>query len=73
MVGLRIMEILEEQNHTKYWLWKQLGMSYKNYDDIIKNKTSSIHFDTLEKISKALGVPVGDLFKEINDMGDKED
>ena len=67
MVRLRILEILEEQNHTKYWLWKQLGMSYKNYDDIIKNKTTSIHFDTLERLSKALDVSIGELFKEVNE------
>ena len=27
MVKLRILEILESQNHTKYWLFKQLDLS----------------------------------------------
>ena len=27
MVRLRVLEILAEQKHTKYWLWKQMDMS----------------------------------------------
>ena len=65
MVRLRILEILEEQQHTKYWLWKQLGMSYRNYDDMIKNRTKSIRFETLDRIADALGVPIGELFDKI--------
>ncbi len=69
MIRLRILEILEEQRHTKYWLWKQLGMSYKNYDDMIKNRTRSIRFETLDRISSALGVPVGELFEKTEEPG----
>lgn len=62
MVRLRILEILEEQNHSKYWLYKQMGMSYQNFNKIVNNETSGIRFDNLDKISQLLGVPVGDLF-----------
>ena len=27
MVRLRVLEILQEQNHTKYWLFKQMDLS----------------------------------------------
>ena len=65
MVRLRILEILEEQNHTKYWLYKRMDMmSYRNFQNIVENKTSSIRFETLEKLSTILEVPVGDLFIE---------
>lgn len=67
MVRLRILEILEEQHHTKYWLYKQMEMSYQNFNKLVTNQTSSIHFDNLDTISKILGVPVGDLFEQTND------
>lgn len=69
MVRLRILEILTEQHHTKYWLWKQMDMSYQNFNRIINNETSSIRFDNLDKISQILNVPVGDLFEQTNNNG----
>ena len=62
MVRLRILEILEEQNHTKYWLYKQMDMSYQNFNKIVNNETTGIRFENLDKLSHLLGVPVGDLF-----------
>lgn len=67
MVRLRILEILEEQNHTKYWLYKQMDLSYQNFNRIVNNETSSIRFDNLEKISSILQCPIGDLFEVINE------
>lgn len=63
MIRLRILEILEEQKHTKYWLFKQMDLSYQNFNRMITNKTTSIRFDNLEKLSRLLNCPVGDLFE----------
>ena len=72
MIRLRIIEILEEQGHTKYWLYKQMDMlSYRNFKNIIDNETSSIRFEILDKLSKGLGVPVGELFEQTNDENKK--
>ena len=60
--------ICTEQKHTKYWLWKQMDMSYQNFNRIVNNETSSIRFDNLDKISQLLNVPVGDLFKQTKDI-----
>lgn len=69
MVRLRILEILAEQNHTKYWLYKRMDMlSYRNFQNIVENKTSSIRFDTIDKLSRILDVPIGDLFERVEDM-----
>lgn len=62
MVELRIIEILEEKGKTRYWLNKQLGMHYVSFKKMIENNTDSIRFDTLDKLSSILEVPVGDLF-----------
>ena len=67
MIRLRILEILEEQQHTKYWLYKQMDLSYQNFNRMVTNETSSIRFDNLEKLSKILNCPIGDLFETIND------
>ena len=67
MIRMRIKDILEEQGHTKYWLYKELGYSYQNMNNIVENKTKQIRFDTLEALSRILNVPVGDLFEVIDD------
>lgn len=68
MVRLRIIDILQERQMTKYALWKRLdSMSYQNFNAIVTNKTSKISFDTLDKFSKALEIPVGDLFEQYED------
>lgn len=65
MIRLRILQILDEQNHTKYWLYKRMDMlSYRNFKNIVENETSSIRFETRDKLSRILNVPVGDLFEQ---------
>lgn len=66
MIRLRILEILEEQGHTKYWLYKQMDMSYQNFNKIVNNETSSIRFENLDKLSSLLNVPIGELFEQTN-------
>ncbi len=39
-------------------------MSYQNFNKIYNNETSSIKFDTLEKLKNALSVSYDDLFRE---------
>lgn len=67
MVGLRIIEILQEQGKSRYWLCKQMGMHYVSFKKMLENNTASIRFETLDKLSKLLNVPIGDLFTEIED------
>ena len=37
MLKLRAKELLEERGLSKYSLYKQLGMSYQNYNNMINN------------------------------------
>ena len=64
MVKLRILEILEEQGHTKYWLYKQMDLSYQNFNRMVKNETRSIRFENLDTLSRILNCPVGELFEQ---------
>ena len=67
MLRLRILDILKEQQHSKYWLYKQMDLSYQNFNRLVNNETSSIRFDNLDKIRRILDVPIGDLFEIIPD------
>ena len=62
MLSLKINKILEEQGKTPYWLGKQTGISQNNILKICNGETSTIRFDTLEKICKSLNCSINDLF-----------
>ena len=67
MLRLRILDILEEQNHTKYWLYKQMDLSYQNFNRMVSGETSSIRFENLDKLRQILQCSVGDLFEGTDD------
>ena len=62
MLSLRVNEILEEKNLTPYWLGKQTGISQNNILKICNGETSTIRFDTIEKICTTLDCSISDLF-----------
>lgn len=66
MIKLRVLELLESQGKTKYWLYKQLGMSYQNFNNMVQNKTQSIRYENIETICRLLGCTPNELF-EITD------
>ena len=61
---LRILDILKEQGKTKYWLYIRLGLSYQNFNRIVKGETKSIKFETLNAICNILECTPNDLFEE---------
>ena len=72
MVRLRILEILEEQNHTKYWLFKRMDLSYQNFNRMVMNETRSIRFENLDVLSDILNCPIGDLFEKTKSPDEME-
>ena len=48
MVKLNVLELLKKQGRTKYWLYKQLGMSYQNFNRMVNNETQSIKLERIE-------------------------
>ena len=51
MLKLNALELLKKRGKTKYWLYKQMGMSYQNFTRMINNQTKSIKYDNLEAMS----------------------
>ena len=63
MLKLRVLDILEKQGKTKYWLYKQLGMSYQNFTKMVNNQTKSIQYENIEAMCLLFDCTPNDLFK----------
>lgn len=61
MVYLRVDEVLKEKNKSKYWFIKNMEGGYKALNSMINNETSSIHFDTIDKICEILECEPGEI------------
>ena len=61
MIQLDVLRILEEQGKTKYWLYKQLGMSYQNFNKMVNNETRSIRYETIDALCGIFGCTPNDL------------
>ena len=71
MIKLNILPLLEQKGKTRYWLYKQLGMSYQNFKRMIENETKSIQIDRIETLCLLLDCTPNDLFSidwDQNDM-----
>ena len=66
MIKLRVKDLLEEHNKTKYWLYKQMGMSYQNFSKMINNETKSIRYENIETLCLIFNCTPNELF-EITD------
>lgn len=61
MIRLNADEILKKQGKTRYWLYKQLGMSYQNYTRMINNETKSIRYENIETMCLLLNCTPNEL------------
>ena len=62
MIKLDVLRLLEKQGKTKYWLYKQLGMSYQNFSKMVNNETKSIRYENIETMCLLLNCTPNDLF-----------
>lgn len=62
MVKLNALELLQKNGKTKYWLYKQLGMSYQNFNKMINNETQSIRYENIETMCLLLNCTPNELF-----------
>ena len=63
MIKLKVLDLLKQKGHTKYWLYKQLGMSYQNFSKMVNNETKSIRYENIETICLLLECTPNDLFE----------
>lgn len=62
MIRLNVLSLLEAKGKTKYWLYKQMGMSYQNFSRMVKNETRSIRYERIETLCQILECTPNDLF-----------
>ena len=67
MIRLRVLDLLEKNGKTKYWLYKQLGMSYQNFNNMVNNQTKSIKYENIETMCLLLNCTPNDLFEITED------
>lgn len=67
MLKLNVLELLEKNGKTKYWLYKQLGMSYQNFSKMVNQQTRSIRYENIETICLLLNCTPNDLFTITDD------
>ena len=62
MIKLNVLKLLEQNGKTKYWLYKQLGMSYQNFSKMVNNETKSIRYENNETLCLLLNCTPNELF-----------
>lgn len=62
MIKLNALALLEQRGRTKYWLYKQMGMSYQNFRRMIYNETKSIRYENIETMCLLLECTPNELF-----------
>ena len=62
MIRLNALELLAKKGRTKYWLFRQLGMSYQNFNKMMNNETRSIRYENIETLCLLLECTPNELF-----------
>ena len=63
MIKLRALDLLKKTGKTKYWLYKQLGMSYQNFNKMVNNETKSIQYENIETLCLLFDCTPNELFE----------
>lgn len=63
MIKMRVQEILNQKNKTRYWLVKEMQTTYKTVNKICDNTLSGLQLETIEKICGILECSPNDLFE----------
>ncbi len=67
MLIFNIEHLLKRQNKSKYWLCKQMNITNRNLNRIIRNETNSISFKYIQDLCKYLQCTPDELFTILED------
>lgn len=67
MIRLRVLDILKEKGKKKYFLYKNMDMSYQNFNKMVNNETKSIKYSYIELLCDLLECQPNDLFEITDD------
>ena len=63
MIKVKINEQLEKINKKPYWLSREAKITASSLTKLIKNETTGINFDVLEKICDVLNCDISDILE----------
>lgn len=67
MIRIRLKEVLQEKGMSMSMLSHESKISFSTISRIINDKNYSPTFATMERIAKALNVPMSSLYEEVPD------
>ncbi len=67
MIRIRLKEVLEEKHISMSKLSRLSDLSFATISRIINDKNYSPTLNTLERIARALDVPLSELYEEVPD------
>ena len=67
-VAANIKSLMKARNTDAAKLGRDAGLNYTGVYDVISGKSKNPQIHTIEKIAKALGVPIAYLFKEGSEL-----
>jgi putative transcriptional regulator len=67
VIRQRLDDLLKARSRTRYWLAQETGISEGNLGKLAHEETTSIEFNTLERICRALSCNPGDLLQIVDD------
>jgi putative transcriptional regulator len=62
MVHLNLQNLLQKNGKSKYWLVTKLDINYTVINKMIKHETTSIHFETINKLLEIFDCNIDELF-----------
>lgn len=63
MIRLRVQDIIDERNISRYELNKSIRISSNNLSKMLKNETKSIKYEYIEAFCEVLNCEPNDLFE----------
>lgn len=69
MIKVKLQEILNKEERSLNWVSLKTGISYSTLHKFCNNKTTSVSYDVLLKLSKLFNCEISDLL-EIDDSMD---
>lgn len=72
MIRVKVKEILKKKKKSKYWFIKNMEGGYQALSRLMNNETTSIHFETLEKMCDLFECTPGDLIERTIDKNNKK-
>lgn len=72
MIKVNILEILNKNKKSKYWICQKMNITSRNLNRIIRGDTNSISFKYIEEFCYYLNCTPGDLLLYIPENKNKE-